>query len=88
MGKKKKKERKYHNITYIQNLKMDTNELICRTETDSQTLKTNFWLPKGTGIGGKDRLGVWDWHMPIFYMWYMERLTGQWGPAVCTENST
>jgi len=31
------------------NLKKDTNELICRTETDSQTLTTNVWLPKGTG---------------------------------------
>ena len=28
--------------------KKDTNELICRTETDSQTLKN---LPKGTGRG-------------------------------------
>ena len=25
------------------------NELIFRTEIDSQTLKTNLWLPKGTG---------------------------------------
>ena len=29
----------------------DINELICRTETDSQTLK-NLWLPKETGEGG------------------------------------
>ena len=28
--------------------KKDTNELICRIKTDSQTLK-NLWLPKGTG---------------------------------------
>ena len=33
---------------------MDTNELIYKTETDSQTLKTNLWLPKG------NKLGVWD----------------------------
>ena len=31
--------------------KNDTNELICRTETDSETLK-NLWLPKGTGGEG------------------------------------
>ena len=31
-------------------LKKDTNELICRTETYSQTLK-NLWLPKGSGRG-------------------------------------
>ena len=27
--------------------KWETNELIYKTETDSQTLKTNLWLPKG-----------------------------------------
>ena len=31
---------------------MDTKELIYKTETDSQTLKTNLWLPKGTGGAG------------------------------------
>ena len=29
------------------NLKNHTNELIYKTETDSQTEKTNLWLPKG-----------------------------------------
>ena len=38
-------------------LKNDINELICKIEIDSQTQKTNLWLPKGKG-GGK--LGVWD----------------------------
>ena len=28
----------------------DTNELIYKTETDSQTQKTNLWLPKGKGV--------------------------------------
>ena len=28
-------------------LKNDTNELIYKTETDLQILKTNLWLPKG-----------------------------------------
>ena len=40
------------------NLKKGNNEL-CRTETDSQTLK-NLWLPKEKGCGGRDELGVWD----------------------------
>ena len=31
------------------NLKHDTNELIYRPETDSQTQKTNLWLPKRKG---------------------------------------
>ena len=29
------------------------NALIYKTETDSQTLKTNLWLPAGKG-GGRD----------------------------------
>ena len=54
------------------------NELICRTETDTQTLKTNIWLPKGTGGGGGDGLGVWCWHVhPEAY-----RVIGQERPAV------
>ena len=38
---------------------------MCRTETDSQTLK-NLRLPKGTGVWGRDRLGVWDWLIERF----------------------
>ena len=42
------------------NLKYDTNELIHKTETDSQTQKTNLWLPKWEREWGRDKLGVWD----------------------------
>ena len=42
--------------------KKDTNEPICRTETDSQTLK-NVWLPKGTGVGGEGWTGSLGWHV-------------------------
>ena len=40
-------------IIYMWNLKKknDTNELIYKTGADSQTLKTNLWLPKGKGCG-------------------------------------
>ena len=49
------------------------------TETDSQILKANLWLPKGTGGGGeRDGLGVWDWHMHIV----LYGMTGLWGPAI------
>ena len=35
------------------NLKNNTNECICKTETDSQIQKTNLWLPKVRGnVGG------------------------------------
>ena len=44
-------------ITYMWNLNKGYNELLCRTETDSQTLK-NLCLPKETGWG--DGLEVWD----------------------------
>ena len=37
---------------YVEPLKNDTHELIYKTETDSQTSKTNLWLPKGTGGWG------------------------------------
>ena len=46
-------------MTYMQNLKNDTNELTYNTEIDSQTQKTNLWLPKGKGEG-RDKLGIWD----------------------------
>ena len=40
------------------------NELICRTEADSQTLK-NLWLSKETGWQRRDRLGVWDGNVKL-----------------------
>ena len=42
----------------MRNLKKnDTNELIYKTETDSQTYRTNLWLPGGKR--GVVNLGVW-----------------------------
>ena len=45
---------KYHMISLICGIqfKNDINELIYKTETDLQVLKTNLWLPKGKR-GGK-----------------------------------
>ena len=45
--------------TYME-YKKDKNEPICRTETDSQTLKRKLWFTKGDRWGGRDGLGVWD----------------------------
>ena len=42
-------------IAYTWNLKKGYNELLCRAETDSQTLK-NLWLPKQ-----RDWRGEIDW---------------------------
>ena len=50
---------KYHMTFLICGIqKNDTNELIYKTEIDSQTQKANLWLPKGKQ--GRDKLGVWD----------------------------
>ena len=38
-------------------LKKEISEIICRTESDSQTLKINLWLPEEIA-GGGDRLSV------------------------------
>ena len=43
-----------YDITYMWNRKYDN--LIYKTERDSQALKTNLWLPEGKGIN----LGDWD----------------------------
>ena len=44
------------------NLKKRHNELLCRTDPDSQTLK-NLWFPKETAWGGvcEDGLGWGGW---------------------------
>ena len=48
---------KYQMISFIYGVyKKDTNELICRTETDSQTWK-NLQLPKGIGVGMQEWTG-------------------------------
>ena len=40
------------------NLKYDTNEAIYKTETDSETCRTDLWLPRGWGWG-RDGVGGW-----------------------------
>lgn len=48
------------------NLKKGHNELLCRTDADSQTLK-NVWFPKETGWGmvGMD----WGFGMDMLSNW-------------------
>ena len=40
-----------YDITYMWNLKYDTNELIYETENNSQTQRTDLWLPRGRAVG-------------------------------------
>ena len=50
-----------HDITYIWDLKYGAKEPIYKTETDSQTQRTDLWLPQwGRECDG---LGVWDQEM-------------------------
>ena len=58
-------------------LKIDTNELICRTETDSKALKKHM-VTKGLWKGERDGLGGWNWHRHT----KVYGMIGQWGPAV------
>ena len=46
-------------ITYMWNLKYNTNELICKTEADSQT-ENKLMVNKGERGWGRDKLGAWD----------------------------
>ena len=61
----------------------DTNELIYKTETNSQAQRMNLWLP-GRKDGGRDNQEVCDQlvHTAIF------KMANQQGPAVShRENS-
>ena len=49
---KSDREGQMYDVTYMWNLKRNTNELIYKTETHSQTSKTNLRLPKGNGEEG------------------------------------
>ena len=52
-----------YNITYMWNLKKEYNKLICRIDTDSQTLTTNLFT-KGDMLGG----GGMDWRFGLAYV--------------------
>ena len=67
-----------YDITYRWNLKKkDTNELICRTETDLD-IENQLMVTKVDRYWGKDELGGWDWHMHTV----IHGVIGQQGPAV------
>ena len=55
-------ERQIPYITYTQNVKYDTNELIYEAETDSQTQRTDLWLPREReeGVGWTGSFGLVD----------------------------
>ena len=54
----KEKDRYHIDITYMCNLKYGTNEPVYKTKTNSQTWRTDLWLPRERGEG-EEGLGVW-----------------------------
>ena len=62
-AKRRKSEREIqipYDITYMWNLKYGTCEPIYKTERDSQTYRTDLWLPGGMreGVGWTGSLGL------------------------------
>ena len=66
----------YHMTSLMWNLKKnDTNELIYKTEIDSQAQKTNLWLPKGKGGVGRGinhKFGI-----NIYTLLYIKQITNK-----------
>ena len=56
----KERERQIPYITYMQNLKYDTNEIICETE---QTHRYREQMYDSRGGGGRDGVGIWGQKM-------------------------
>ena len=46
----------------MESKKNDINEVICKIETGSQTLKQIYGYQSGQ-VGGRDGQGVWNWDM-------------------------
>ena len=63
---------KYHMISLICGIFKNTNELIYKKETDSQTQKTNFRLPKGKGGGAVTN---WEFGPDMHTLLYTKQIT-------------
>ena len=73
----------YHNIMYMWNLKKNgTNELIFKTEIESQMQKANLLLPRGKW--GKIN---WDIGTDIYTLLYIKQIPNR-KVLYSTENST
>ena len=59
---------RYHVISLTCGIlkKKDTNELVCRAQTDSQTYRVNLWLPGGWG--GMD----WEFGIDMYTLLYLK----------------
>ena len=62
-----------YNTTYMWDLKKNTNQIIYKTEIESQMQKTNLWLPKGSG---KERIN-WEIGMDIYTLLHIKQVTNK-----------
>ena len=63
-----KEKNKHHIISHMWDLKhSDTNELICKKEIDSQTLRTDLWLPRERVGGGGMEWESWVSRCRLLY---------------------
>ena len=59
-----------YDITYMWNLKYDTNESIYKTATDSWTYRRDLWLPRARGI-------EWEVGVSRCKLLYIERINNK-----------
>ena len=61
-----------YDITYMWNLKYDTNEPIYETKRESWTQRTDRWLPRGWG---RDGVGGWlSRHKLLYIQWISSKV--------------
>ena len=65
---KSEKKRQIQYITYMWNLKYDTNELIDKTETDLQDTDKELTVTRGKKAWCRHELGVWDQQIQKYYV--------------------
>ena len=76
-------EKDKYDIAYMWNLKKGTNELIYKTEIESEMQKTKLWLPGQKGRGGIH----WEIGIDIYTLLYMKQITNK-DLLYSTGNST
>ena len=54
-------------IAYMQNLKNDRNNLFTKNK-QTHRHRIKFLVMKGKGWWGRDKLGVWGWHIKLLYL--------------------
>ena len=62
-----------YNIIYMWNLKYDTNELVYKTEIDSQTQKTDLWLAEEKAGGGIN----WEFGIKKYTLLYIKQINNK-----------